>query len=208
MFSPRATRQLARLLGPLPYRLRLTVWGPLGDPFFEQLREVASGLCRAREQDLVWEWRADVGPPRLQVSYASGEPTGLCFYGSVAGYQFQGLLGGLREAGRTKPTWVARQGQILVFSTPTCPECPRILRAAQRRALAGRPQLKAVGVDASAVPSWAEHFGVEVVPTTVVARPDATMAIAGALPLQQWQLWVEQAVRGAEGESGGADYRD
>lgn len=207
MFSPRATRQLARLLGRLPYRLRLSVWGQAGDPFVQQLREVAAGLCRARAQDLVWEWREDGGPPRLEVSYASGEPTGLSFYGSVAGYQFQGLLGGLREAGRTKPIQVERVGRILVFSTPTCPECSRILRAAQRWALAGR-RFEVVGVDASAVPSWAERFGVEVVPTTVVIHAGGTAVLAGALPLRQWQLWVEQALRGAEGESGGADYRD
>jgi hypothetical protein len=207
VFSPRATRQLARLLGRLPYRLRLSVWGQEGDPFFEQLREVAAGLCRARPQDLAWEWREHVGPPRLEVSYASGEPTGLSFYGSVAGYQFQGLLGGLREAGRTKPTQVERERQILVFSTPTCPECSRILRAAQRWALAGR-RIQAAGVDASAVPSWAEHFGVEVVPTTVMIQSDGAAALAGALPLRQWQLWVERVWRGPEGESGGADYRD
>jgi glutaredoxin-like protein len=110
------------------------------------------------------------------------------FLGTPAGYEFMSLIqavllvGGrpstLSEeslkliAGVTVPTTVH------VFTTPTCPHCPRAVTVAHEMAFAN-PNITAFAVEATEFPDLARKYSVTGVPKTVV---NDTVEILGALP--------------------------
>ena len=110
------------------------------------------------------------------------------FLGTPAGYEFMSLVqavllvGGrpstLSEdslklvAGVTTPTTVH------VFTTPTCPHCPRAVTVAHEMAFAN-PNITAFAVEATEFPDLARKYSVTGVPKTVV---NDSIEILGALP--------------------------
>ena len=110
------------------------------------------------------------------------------FLGTPAGYEFMSLIqavllvGGrpsmLSEdslklvAGVTTPTTVH------VFTTPTCPHCPRAVTVAHEMAFAN-PNITAFAVEATEFPDLARKYSVTGVPKTVV---NDSVEILGALP--------------------------
>lgn len=119
------------------------------------------------------------------------------FLGTPGGYEFMSLIqavllvGGrpsmLSEeslkliAGVTAPTTVH------VFTTPTCPHCPRAVTVAHEMAFAN-PNITAFAVEATEFPDLARKYAVTGVPKTVVSN---SVEILGALPPD---VFVSQAL--------------
>jgi len=123
------------------------------------------------------------------------------FLGAPAGYEFMSLVqavllvGGrpsmLSEeslrliAGVTTPT------KVRVFTTPTCPHCPRAVAVAHEMAFAN-PNITAFAVEATEFPDLARRYQVTGVPKTVV---NDSVEILGALPPD---AFVSQALAAPE----------
>jgi glutaredoxin-like protein len=125
--------------------------------------------------------------------------TRIRFLGVPAGYEFISLVqaalvaGGrppqLSEESRTRLSAVDRPVTMYVFTTPTCPHCPRAVSLAHEMAAAS-PQVTAYAVEATEFPDLARRYRVTGVPKTVV---DEQVEILGALPEA---AFVEQALAG------------
>jgi alkyl hydroperoxide reductase subunit AhpF len=76
---------------------------------------------------------------------------------------------------------------VRVFTTPTCPHCPRAVTLAHEMAFAG-PNVTAIAVEATEFPDLARRYMVTGVPKTVV---NETVEILGALPQDDF---VQQAL--------------
>src|SRR5205807_9792457 len=93
------------------------------------------------------------------------------------------LLAGGQESGLTDASLV-RLGTVVtpitlqVFTTPTCPHCPRAVALAQEMALAS-PHITAYAIEATEFPDLARQYRVNGVPKTVV---NETIEILGAIP--------------------------
>jgi glutaredoxin-like protein len=126
------------------------------------------------------------------------------FLGIPAGYEFASLLravllvgGGpsqLSDESRERLARVNQPVTVRVFSTPTCPHCPRAINVAHEMAFAN-PQITAFAVEVTEYPDLADRYRVTGVPKTVVesdARPlSDAIQILGALPES---AFVEQAL--------------
>jgi glutaredoxin-like protein len=114
--------------------------------------------------------------------------TRIRFVGVPAGYEFLALVnavllaGGrpsqLSEANLARLAALDRPMTIRVFSTPTCPHCPRAIALAHEMAFAS-PQVTAFAVEVTEFPDLARQYHVTGVPKTVV---DDGVEILGALP--------------------------
>lgn len=110
------------------------------------------------------------------------------FLGAPSGYEFASLLraillvgGGepmLSDANRERVAAVERPMAIHVFTTPTCPHCPRAVVLAHELAWAN-PQITAYAVEATEFPDLARRYRVTGVPKTV---SDTGAEILGAVP--------------------------
>lgn len=134
------------------------------------------------------------------------------FLGTPAGYEFISLVraillvgGGapmLSEESRARVAAVDRPMAIHVFTTPTCPHCPRAVILAHEMAWANA-NVTAYAVEATEYPDLARRFHVTGVPKTVV---DGSVEILGALPED---AFIEQALSAigptASGASGTAE---
>ncbi len=119
------------------------------------------------------------------------------FLGAPSGYEFASLVeacrlagGGaprLSEANRARLAAVAAPTTIRVFTTPTCPHCPRAVTLANEMAFTS-PQVTAFAVEATEFPDLARRYQVTGVPKTVV---NDTTEILGALPED---AFIEQAL--------------
>jgi glutaredoxin-like protein len=117
--------------------------------------------------------------------------------GAPSGYEFISLVhavllaGGapssLSEQSLGRLATVDRPVTIRVFSTPTCPHCPRAVRVAYEMAHAN-PQITAFGIEVSGFPDLVHRYRVNGVPKTVV---NDEVEILGALPDDDF---VEQAL--------------
>lgn len=122
------------------------------------------------------------------------------FLGMPAGYEFVSLVravvlvgGGaslLSAAGREQLAAVDRPITMHVFTTPTCPHCPKAVVLAHEMAWAN-PHITAFAVEATEYPDLARRYRVTGVPKTVV---DDTIEILGAIPED---AFIEQAIAGA-----------
>jgi glutaredoxin-like protein len=132
------------------------------------------------------------------------------FLGTPSGYEFVSLIravmlvgGGqplLSEQGRAMVAAVDRPMTLHVFTTPTCPHCPKAVVLAHEMAWAN-PNLTAFAVEATEYPDLARKYRVTGVPKTVV---DDGIEILGAIPED---AFIEQALAGftrERGEAGGA----
>ena len=144
--------------------------------------------------------------PALAVTYEENGAqvdTRMRFLGAPAGYEFISLVQAVRLAGGVpvqlseesiaRLAAVDRPVTMHVFTTPTCPHCPRAVSLAHEMALAN-PLITAYAVEATEFPDLARRYRVNGVPKTVV---DDEIEILGALPES---AFVEQAL----GRFGGA----
>jgi glutaredoxin-like protein len=119
------------------------------------------------------------------------------FLGTPAGYEFMTLIsavllvGGrastLSEESRALVAAVDTPVTLHVFTTPTCPHCPRAVSVAHEMAFAN-PNITAYAVEATEFPDLARRYQVTGVPKTVV---NDTTEILGALPSD---VFVSQAL--------------
>jgi glutaredoxin-like protein len=119
------------------------------------------------------------------------------FLGAPAGYEFMSLIqavllvGGrpsmLSEESRKRIAAVTEPTTVHVFTTPTCPHCPRAVAVAHEMAFAN-PNIIAFAVEATEFPDLARKYAVTGVPKTVV---NDSVEILGALPPD---AFVEQAL--------------
>ena len=129
----------------------------------------------------------------------TGEPrdSKIRFLGAPAGYEFMSLVqavllvGGrpsmLSEESRKRIAAVTTPTKVHVFTTPTCPHCPRAVAVAHEMAFAN-PNITAFAVEATEFPDLARKYAVTGVPKTVV---NDSVEILGALPPD---AFVEQAL--------------
>ena len=121
------------------------------------------------------------------------------FLGAPSGYEFMSLLqavllvGGrpsiLSDDSLKRVAAVSTPTTVHVFTTPTCPHCPRAVSIAHEMAFAN-PNITAVAVEATEFPDLARRYRVSGVPKTVV---NETTEILGALPPD---MFIEQALAG------------
>jgi glutaredoxin-like protein len=121
------------------------------------------------------------------------------FLGTPAGYEFASLIraillvgGGpsmLSEASHQKIATIDRPMSVHVFSTPTCPHCPKAVTLAHEIAFAN-PHVTAYAVEATEYPDLARQYRVTGVPKTIV---DNRIEILGAVPED---TFVEQTLAG------------
>ena len=110
------------------------------------------------------------------------------FLGTPAGYEFMSLIqavllvGGrpsmLSEESLKLIAGVSEPTKVRVFTTPTCPHCPRAVAVAHEMAFAN-PNITAFAVEATEFPDLARKYSVTGVPKTVV---NDEVEILGALP--------------------------
>lgn len=121
------------------------------------------------------------------------------FLGTPAGYEFISLIHAVRlvgggpsqlsEESRARVAAVDRPLTMHVFTTPTCPHCPRAVNLAHEMAWASA-MITAYAVEATEYPDLARRYHVTGVPKTVV---DDRIEILGAIPED---AFVEQSLAG------------
>jgi glutaredoxin-like protein len=131
-----------------------------------------------REQDKALA----LGIARIPAIAVMGESKdyGLRLYGLPQGYEFGALVDAILdvssgESGLGDETKAALRAldkpvHIQVFSTPTCPYCPRALRLAYQFAIESA-KVTADGVEVTGFPDLAREYRVSSVPKTVVGAP-------------------------------------
>ena len=115
------------------------------------------------------------------------------YFGAPLGYEFGVIVEDIVDASRGEPKLradllekvrreVNRKVRIMVFVTPTCPYCPRAVRAAHKMAMANR-NIYSDGIEALEFRDLAEKYDVFAVPKTVVHVDDEPVVeFEGALP--------------------------
>lgn len=121
------------------------------------------------------------------------------FLGTPAGYEFISLIraillvgGGpsmLSEESRAKLAAIDTPMDMHVFSTPTCPHCPRAVTLAHEIAWAN-PNVTAYAIDATGYADLSRRYRVTGVPKTVI---NDRVEILGAVPED---TFVEQTLAG------------
>ena len=116
------------------------------------------------------------------------------FLGAPSGYEFMSLIqavllvGGrpsiLSDDSLKRVAAVTTPTKVHVFTTPTCPHCPRAVSVAHEMAFAN-PNITAFAVEATEFPDLARRYQVTGVPKTVV---NDTVEILGALPPDEFVL--------------------
>jgi len=127
------------------------------------------------------------------------------FLGTPAGYEFMSLIQAVLLVGG-RPSLLSEESlkliaavdaptKVHVFTTPTCPHCPRAVAVAHEMAFAN-PNITAFAVEATEFPDLARKYAVTGVPKTVV---NDSVEILGALPPD---AFVAQALAPPEPEPG------
>lgn len=142
-------------------------------------------------------------PPRLLIAGAEQQPQerdyGIRYYGVPAGYEFAALIGdildvsagesGLSEASKSALRQLTEPLHLQVFTTPTCPHCPRAVRLAHKMAIESE-LVTADAVDASEYPELAERYQIYGVPLTIA---NDHVRLEGGLPEA---MFVQQILQG------------
>jgi glutaredoxin-like protein len=126
---------------------------------------------------------------------------GIRFFGIPSGYEFAALLEDLIDVSKgmtelsletiSQLNTLIRRIHIQVFTTPTCPYCPGMVRLAHKLALMNE-RIKADMVSAVEFPHLANKYSVFAVPKTIVN--DGLVEIDGALPET---AFVQEVMRAA-----------
>ncbi|MFN7981212.1 MAG: thioredoxin family protein [Vicinamibacterales bacterium] len=142
----------------------------------------------------------------IEVEDESGRrDTHIRFLGLPSGYEFIALVRAVMLAGGAEPTLSDDSRERLkaidspltvrVFSTPTCPHCPRAIMLAHEIAWAN-PNVTAYGIETTEYPDLAREYRVTGVPKTVVKDVE----ILGAIPEEEF---VDQVLAGYSSGSAG-----
>lgn len=126
--------------------------------------------------------------PAVALFDGEGNDLRVRFYGLPTGYEFSSFLAALADAAAPQSalqpeTLRALQSleqdvQIKVFSTPSCPYCPRAVRLGSQMALAS-PRVSTEAIDAAHFSALAGLYQVRGVPRTVFNR---RLHLEGAVP--------------------------
>jgi glutaredoxin-like protein len=141
-----------------------------------------------KETDLVKQYDIQ----RLPAIVILGERDyGIRFYGVPGGYEFTSLIEDIVDASRNDPHLpqpilaelekVTHPITLDIFVSPTCPYCPRMVRAAHRFAMAN-PHITARMVDIPEFPELAVKYNIQGVPHTVI---NEEFSVSGAVPDMQ-----------------------
>lgn len=113
---------------------------------------------------------------------------GIRYYGIPAGYEFSALLediktvssgqSGLSEGTKAALAQIDEPVHMQVFTTPTCPYCPRAVVLAHKMALQS-DQIRADGIEAMEFPHLTVKYRVQGVPRTVI---NETHFVDGVVP--------------------------
>lgn len=133
--------------------------------------------------------------------------TRIRFLGTPSGYEFVALVravvvagGGesmLSQGAREQLATIDKPLTMRVFSTPTCPHCPRAVALAHEIALAS-PHVTAYAIEATEYPDLARRYRVTGVPKTII---DDRIEILGAVPEEEF---IKQTLEAAQ-TAGGAE---
>jgi glutaredoxin-like protein len=128
------------------------------------------------------------------------------FLGAPSGYEFTSLIQAVLLVGGRASTLspeslsliaaVSSPLTVRVFTTPTCPHCPRAVSAAHEMAFAN-PNIRAYAVEATEFPDLARRYHVTGVPKTVVddgREAAGLIEILGALPADDFVAQALAAV--------------
>jgi len=159
------------------------------------------------DQDAAKEYGIDRAPA-IVLTYEDPEAPGtwkdsrMRFLGAPAGHEFVSLVqavllaGGrpstLTDANRAKLAAVDKPLTVRVFSTPSCPHCPRAITLAHEMAFAN-PLITAIAIEATSFPDLTRQYQVTGVPKTIV---NDDVEILGALPQDDF---IQQALAVADG---------
>lgn len=135
------------------------------------------------------------------------QDTRIRFLGTPSGYEFVALVRAVALAGGGESTLSTAARERLavidwpltmrVFSTPTCPHCPRAVALAHEIAFAS-PHVTAYAIEATEYPDLARQYRVTGVPKTIIGE---RVEILGAVPEDEF---VEQTVTAARTNGGAA----
>ena len=113
------------------------------------------------------------------VLHGEGREYNIRFFGIPAGYEFGALVEDILDVSLGEPRsldpelaellrkHVKRETQIIVFVTPTCPYCPRAVRAAHRYAMVSR-LIYGDMVEAIEFSELADRYSVYAVPKVII----------------------------------------
>jgi glutaredoxin-like protein len=190
LLSDEVVGQLKDEFQKLVHPVRLVVFSQaLAEPGSEEVRRLVEELAaldprlsvEARNFVLDRERAEELGITRIPAVAVLGaeKDYGVRFYGMPSGYEFGTLVdlvldvssgdSGLPEDVRAGLAALERPVHLQVFSTPTCPYCPRATRLAYRFALES-DQVTADGVEVTGFPDLARRYRVSSVPKTVVGE--------------------------------------
>jgi len=126
---------------------------------------------------------------------------GIRFFGIPAGYEFMSLLEDIVDVSRRDPSLpksmtakLAKVDQpihLQVLVSPTCPHCPRAVRAAHRFAMAS-DFIRADMVEIAEFPHLVQKYDVQGVPRTII---NETFHLVGALPDEIFLQEILNAVK-------------
>lgn len=191
-------------------------------PACAQTRQIIDELPPLTDRLFIEEVNVDVAPERASAYGIEHVPalaiigvdadgherdSHIRFIGTPAGYEFVSLLralllvgGGpssLSDDSRRKLATIDRPMAIWVFSTPTCPHCPKAVLLAHEVAWAN-PHVTAYAVEVTEYPDLARRYRVTGVPKTVV---NDAVEILGAVPEDSF---IDETLAGfAAGADGG-----
>jgi glutaredoxin-like protein len=213
LMTDEVASQLKDEFAQLQNPVRLAVFSQaLADPESEQVRRLVeelaatSPLLSVESYNFVLDKEKveALGIPRIPAIAVLGadKDYGIRFYGLPSGYEFGTLVeaildvsrgdSGLSEETRTALKELAKPVHLQVFSTPTCPYCPRAVRMAFRFAIES-DLITADGVEVTGYPDLAQKYRVSSVPKTVVGE---TAEFVGAGPESLLLKHVQQAANG------------
>jgi glutaredoxin-like protein len=126
--------------------------------------------------------------PAIVILPEGGQDAGIRFFGIPSGYEYTSLLEtlvdvsrggtGLSPATKTALAGLAKDVQIQVFVTPTCPYCTAAVRLAHQFALES-PRIRGEMIEATEFPHLAQKYNVFGVPKTVM---NEAVELEGAVP--------------------------
>lgn len=187
-----------------------------------QTRQVIAELAALTDRLFIEEVSVDVAPERASAYGIEHVPalaligvdadgherdSHIRFIGTPAGYEFVSLIralllvgGGpssLSDVSRRRLATIDRPMSMWVFSTPTCPHCPKAVMLAHEIAWAN-PHVTAYAVEVTEYPDLARRYRVTGVPKTVVNN---VVEILGAVPED---TFIDETLTGfAAGTDGG-----
>jgi len=213
LISPSDQQRLSEAFADMPRRVRLLFFTQtLGCDTCLQAKQILSELPPLSEKISIDEVNFILEPDKAkqygidrvpaialvgQNEAGEDRDSKIRFLGAPAGYEFMSLVqavllvGGrpsmLSEESLKRVAAVTVPTTMHVFTTPTCPHCPRAVAVAHEMAFAN-PNITAFAVEATEFPDLARKYSVTGVPKTVV---NDSVEILGALPPD---AFVEQAL--------------